>query len=76
MSGLLWEMQAAAGPARVWLPNGSFTLLVRVRMFNDGIPDAFCDLHPEQARELALALIVCAAHAERPRAPHHNHQHP
>ena len=73
MSGRLWEMQAAAGPTREWLPNGSYTQLVRVRMFDEGTPDAFCDLHPEQARELALALIVCAAHAER---PHHHQQHP
>jgi hypothetical protein len=75
VSGRLWEMQAAAGPAREWLRDGSFTLLVRVRMFDEGTPDAFCDLHPKHARELALALIVCAAHAERPRAPDHN-QHP
>lgn len=69
MSTPLWEMQAAAGPTREWLPNGSFTLLVRVRIFDEGIPHAYCDLHPEQARQLALALTACAARAERPQHP-------
>lgn len=71
MSGFRWEIEASAGPAREGLVGGGARLLVRVRLF-DGVgcdaprPDAFTDLRPGEARELAFALLALAEHAERP----------
>jgi len=48
-----WEIEANAGPAYETLGDGRRRPLVRVRLFDEGQPDAFCDLLPDQARELA-----------------------
>ena len=77
MSGFRFEVEASAGPAREGLVGGGAHLLVRVRLFDgpgvvDQItgepacqPDAFTDLRPGDARELAFCLLACAEHAER-----------
>ncbi|MGA8771215.1 MAG: hypothetical protein WB610_12695, partial [Rhodomicrobium sp.] len=68
--------EAFAGPERERLLDGARQLLVRVRLFNsrcvtdDGsqpwlLPDAYTDLRPEQARQLALQLLQAADDAER-----------
>jgi hypothetical protein len=70
MSGYRFEIEASAGPARGGLVGGGAQLLVRVRLF-DGPgcdapePEAFTDLRPSEARELAFALLGAAEHAER-----------
>ncbi len=74
MSGYRCEAEAFAGPARERLLYGARELLVRVRL-HDGpgavddhgrptnLPDAYTDLRPEQARQLALGCC------RRPRTP-------
>ena len=77
MSGYRSEIQASAGPARRGRVGGGAVLLVRVRLFDgpdvvDTLtgqpaagPDAFTDLDPRDARELAFRLLACAEHAEQ-----------
>lgn len=69
MSGYRWDIEASAGPAREALVGGGAQLLVRVRLFDRGVQgapgDAFIDLRPADARELAFCLLACAEHAER-----------
>ncbi|MDQ2761919.1 MAG: hypothetical protein M3Y17_16200 [Actinomycetota bacterium] len=71
MSGYRSEIEASAGPAREGLIGGGMRLLVRVRLFEDPspeyplAPDAFTDLRPETARELAFELLAAAEDAER-----------
>jgi hypothetical protein len=77
MSGYLSEIEAFAGPARRGRVGGGGVLLVRVRMFDGpgvvdavtgepaGSPDAFCDLDPREARDLAFCLLAAAEHAEQ-----------
>lgn len=77
MNGYRFEIDAQAGPAHEGIPGGRAMLLVRVRLFDgEGVVDArtgepyaqedvFTDLRPEQARELAFALLGAAEHAER-----------
>jgi hypothetical protein len=69
-----WEADAQAGPTRESGLRGARMLLVRVRMFNPPAesdcpasqpPDVLCDLRPEEARHLALALLQAAEDAER-----------
>jgi hypothetical protein len=68
-------IEASAGPALEGLLGGARQLLVRVRMFDgpgasddDGNPlenvDVISDLRPEQARDLALALLAAAEDAQ------------
>jgi hypothetical protein len=67
--GFRFEIEASAGPAREALLGGATQLLVRVRLFDDGVedpqPDAFTDLRPADARHLALELLAAAEDAER-----------
>jgi hypothetical protein len=70
VSGFRWEIEATAGPAREGLVGGGERLLVRVRLFDApgcDVPrrDAFTDLRPGEARELAFALLGAAEHVER-----------
>jgi hypothetical protein len=69
MSGYRWDIEASAGAAREALVAGGARLLVRVRLFDHGARgapgDAFSDLRPADARELAFCLLACAEHAER-----------
>lgn len=65
MSGFRWEIEASAGPAREGLAGGGKQLLVRVRLFDEGQPDAYTDLRPRDARHLALELLAVAQDAER-----------
>jgi hypothetical protein len=69
MSGFRWEIEATAGPVREGLVGGGAQLLVRVRLFDapgrDAERDAFTDLRPGEARELAFALLGEAEQAER-----------
>ncbi len=70
MIGHRCEIEAAAGPARGSLVGRGGQLLVRVRVFDgpgcpDPLPDAYCDLWPADARELAFCLLAAAEHAER-----------
>jgi hypothetical protein len=65
MSGLRWEIEASAGPAREGLAGGGAGLLVRVRLFHEGVEDAFTDLRPHDARHLAMALLAAADDAEQ-----------
>lgn len=69
MSGYRCDVEASAGPARGALVGGGGQLLVRVRLFDRGVQDApgdaFTDLRPADARELAFCLLACAEHAER-----------
>jgi hypothetical protein len=72
-----FEIDASAGPAREGVLGGRAQLLVRVTLLDGpgvidaltGAPadteDVFTDLRPEDARELAFALLSCAEHAER-----------
>lgn len=69
MSGYRSEIEALAGPAREGLVGGGMRLLVRVRLFDDNpegplAPDAFTDLRPETARELAFSLLAAAEDAD------------
>ena len=64
------EVAASAGPARGSLVGRGGHLLVRVRVFDgpdcvDPLPDAYCDLWPAEARELAFCLLELAELAER-----------
>ncbi len=68
--GFRWEIEAFAGPAREAILGGS-RLLVRVRLFDppdqtwpNTRPDAFTDLRPDNARDLAFELLAAAEHAE------------
>jgi hypothetical protein len=68
--GFRWEIEAFAGPAREAMLGGA-RLLVRVRLFDAPgdtwptiKPDAFTDLRPENARDLAFELLAAAEHAE------------
>jgi hypothetical protein len=74
MSAFRWEIEAFAGPAREAVIGGA-RLLVRVRMFNSSYesdlssdpptePDAWTDLRPGAARDLAFELLAAAEHAE------------
>ncbi len=69
MSGLRWEIEALAGPARETLVGGGAQLLVCVRPCGDGVedsqPDAFCDLRPSSARHLGFELLAAAEDAEQ-----------
>jgi hypothetical protein len=70
MIGLRCEVEASAGPARGSLVGRGSRLLVRVRVFDgidcpDPLPEAYCDLAPEDARELAFGLLAASEHAER-----------
>ncbi|MDQ2759767.1 MAG: hypothetical protein M3Y17_04830 [Actinomycetota bacterium] len=64
-----WEIEASAGPAREGLVGGAKQLLVRVRLFDEGVehpqPDAFIHLRPSCARHLALELLAAAEDAEQ-----------
>jgi hypothetical protein len=68
--GFRWEIEASAGPAREAVLGGA-RLLVRVRLFDESDqtwprpkPDAFTDLRPDAARDLAFELLAAAEHAE------------
>jgi len=68
--GFRWEIEAAAGPAREAVLGGA-RLLVRVRLFDPPDqtwpktkPEAFTDLRPDNARDLAFELLAAAEHAE------------
>jgi hypothetical protein len=74
MSGFRWQIEAFAGPAREAIIGGA-RLLVRVRLFNTPYesdlsaspptkPDAWTDLRPGAARDLAFELLAAAEHAE------------
>ena len=65
MSGYRCEIEASAGPAREGLVGGGARLLVRVRLFDDGVEDAFTNLRPEDARQLAIELLAAAEDAEQ-----------
>jgi hypothetical protein len=77
MASHRFEIDTSAGPAREGVLYGRAMLLVRVRLFDgpgvvDGLTgepagdqDVYTDLRPDQARELASRLVVCAEHAER-----------
>jgi hypothetical protein len=62
------EIAVSAGPAREGILDGRAILLVRVRVFDsDCVEDRrldACDLRPEQARALALALLDGADNAD------------
>jgi hypothetical protein len=69
--GFRWEIEASAGPAREAVLGGA-KLLVRVRLFDEPDqtwplpePDAFTDLRPDAARDLAFELLAAAEHAEQ-----------
>jgi hypothetical protein len=68
MSSFRYDIEACAGPATERLLDGSSRLLVRVRMFDDGIehpqPEVLCDLSPDQARELGFCLLASAEYAD------------
>jgi hypothetical protein len=76
MSGYRSEIDAQAGPAREGVLYGRAMLLVRIRLFDGpgvistgtGEPcpqgDAYTDLRPEQARDLAFCLLSAAEQAE------------
>ena len=81
MTGHRHEIEAFAGPATEARTDGSSLLLVRVRMFDEGVEhpqeDVCCDVRPSEARDLALSLLAGAEHAQRltrqaPRSPHRN----
>ncbi|MGO9751168.1 MAG: hypothetical protein ACLP22_06590 [Solirubrobacteraceae bacterium] len=70
MIGHRCEVEASAGPSRGSLVGGGGRLLVRVRVFDgiycpDPLPEAYCDLAPEDARQLAFDLLAAAEHAEQ-----------
>jgi hypothetical protein len=71
MSGYRCEVEVSAGPGRGSLVGRGGHLLVRVRLFDgpDGcaepLPDAYCDLWPADARELAFCLLAVAEDAEQ-----------
>ena len=64
------EIDASAGPARGSLVGRGGHLLVRVRVFDgpdcpEPLPEAYCELWPADARELAFCLLAAAEHAEQ-----------
>lgn len=70
MSGFRWEIETFAGPAREAIVGGA-RLLVRVRLFDPPEqtwpytrPDAFTDMRPDAARDLAFELMAAAEHAD------------
>jgi hypothetical protein len=77
MSGYRGEIEASAGPDREGLIGGGAQLLVRVRLFDGpgvvdhitgepaGEPDAFTNLRPRDARDLAFELLAAAEHADQ-----------
>jgi hypothetical protein len=77
VSGYRSEIDASAGPARRGRVGGGGVLLVRVRLFDGpgvvdaltgepaAAPDAFTDIDPHDARELAFCLLSAAEHAEQ-----------
>lgn len=77
MASHRFEIDACAGPAREGLLGGRTMLLVRVRLFDGpgvidgltgqpaGAEDVYCDLRPQDARELAFRLLEHAEHAEQ-----------
>jgi len=69
MSGYRGWAEASPGPARCGLVGGGAHLLVRVRLYDDGAedpqPDAYCDLQPDEARQLARQLLGAINDAER-----------
>jgi hypothetical protein len=72
MSGFRWQIEAFVGPTREGAIDGNTRLLVRVRLFDQpeqtwphSKPDAFTDLRPDDARELAFELLAAAEHAEQ-----------
>ena len=69
MSGYRGWIEASAGPARCGLVGGGAHLLVRVRLYDDGVedpqPEVCCDLRVDEARHLALSLLQAAEDAER-----------
>ena len=77
MSGYRAQIEASAGPARLGRVGGGALLLVRVRLFDDpdlldtetgepaALPDVFTNLHPREARTLAIGLITAADTAEQ-----------
>jgi hypothetical protein len=70
MSGHRCEVEASAGPSRRSLVGGGRRLLVRVRLFDgidcpDPLPEAYCDLAPEDACELAFDLLAAAEDSEQ-----------
>jgi hypothetical protein len=70
MIGLRCEVEATAGPSRGSLVGRGSRLLVRVRVFDgidcpDPLPEAYCDLAPEDARKLAFDLLAVAEYAEQ-----------
>jgi hypothetical protein len=70
MIGHRCEIEATAGPARGSLVGGGSRVLVRVRVFDgpdcpDRLPEAYCDVSPADARELAFGLLAAAEDAER-----------
>ena len=64
MSGFRWEIEASAGPACEGLVGGGKQPLVRVRLVDDGQPDAYTDLRPRDARRFALELLAAAEDAD------------
>jgi hypothetical protein len=76
MSAYRFNIEALAGPARRRRLGGAMVLLVRVRLFDGpgivnavtsepaSLPDAFTDLDPREARELAFCLLTAAEDAE------------
>jgi hypothetical protein len=76
MSGYRCDVEALAGPSRERILYGARQLLVRLRLFDgpgavddhgraSALPDAYTDLRPEQARQLASELLQAAQDAER-----------
>lgn len=77
MSGYRFEIEATAGPARRKRVCGGAVLLVRVRLLDGpgvvdfatgepaSLPDAFTDVDPREARDLAFCLLAAAEHAEQ-----------
>jgi hypothetical protein len=71
MSAFRWNVEAFAGPAREGTIDGTASVLVRVRLFDEPeqtwprtSPDAFTDLRANAARDLAFELLAAAEHAE------------
>jgi hypothetical protein len=69
MTAYRYEIDAFAGPGTERLIDGSSLILVRVRMFDQGVDrpqeDVCCDLRPGEARELALRLLASAERAQQ-----------
>jgi hypothetical protein len=70
MIGHRCEIEASIGPARGSLVGRGGQLLVRVRVFDgedcsDPLPEAYCDLWPADARELAFCLLAAGEHADQ-----------